>query len=385
MAGFGTFPFDARSPSRTKETIAIHGLKMKSAVLASLFATIGAVASPALAAGLTFAVVAPTEGPLAVLGQQVRDGARFAAAANGDTVVEIAEACDETDGAGIAGQIIAANARAAIGFLCTEGLAAALPALAEAKIPAITLSVRSGILMEDALKKKWPLFRLAPGPKAEAEKAVEVITRDWKSEPFALIDDGTIHARELVEAVRLQLEEIGMKATFVDTFRPAQEQQLTLVRRLAKTGVTHVFVGGDRTDVAVIARDAKAEKVSLALLGGEALLGADPLVPMTDGVQAIALPDYQALPDGKSVAAAMQAEGIVAEGYVLPAHAAVSVVAAAAAEGGDLIEKLTTGSFATALGPVAFGSDHELRDNPYRLLVWRDGAFTPADAEKEGK
>ncbi len=362
-----------------KGMIAIHGLRMKTAFIASLLAASVLAASPASAAGLALAVVAPKDGPLAILGEQVREGARFAAEANGDTVVEIAEACDESDGEGIARAILAADATAAVGFLCTEGLSAALPALADAKVPAVTLSVRSGILMEDALKKGWPLFRLAPGPKAEAEKAVEIITRDWKSEPFALIDDGTIHARELVEAIRLQLEEVGMKATFVDTYRPAQEQQLSLVRRLAKTGVTRVFVGGDRADIAVIARDAKAEKAALTLLGGEALTGADPLVPMTDGVEAIALPDYQALPEGRPVAVAMQDMGIVAEGYVLPAQAAVTALAAAAAEGGDLAERLAGGSFATAIGTVAFGADHELWENPYRLLVWRAGAFVPAE------
>ena len=378
-------PFDARGPILTKGGIAIHGLRMKTAALASLFAASVLAGAPAAAAGLTFAVVAPKDGPLAILGQQVRDGARFAAEANGDTVVEIAEACDETDGADIAKAILAADATAAVGFLCSEGLAASLPALAEANVPAVTLSVRSGILMEDALKKKWPLFRLAPGPKAEADKAVEVITRDWKAESFALIDDGTIHARELVEAVRLRLEEVGMKATFVDTYRPAQEQQLALVRRLAKTGATHVFVGGDRTDVAVIARDAKAEKKPLALLGGEALVGADSVVPMTDGVEAIALPDYGSLPEGAPVAAAMAEKDIVAEGYVLPAHAAVTVLATAVAGGGDLTQKLAAGSFPTAIGTIAFGADHELKENPYRLLVWRAGAFVPVDKAAESE
>lgn len=358
---------------------------MKTVFLVSLLGGVLLAGAPAMAAGLTFAVVAPEAGPLAILGQQVRDGARFAAEANGDTVVEIPEACDETDGNAIAKAILSAGADAAVGFLCTEGLAAALPALAEAKVPAITLSVRSGILMEDALKRKWPLFRLAPGPKAEADKAVEIITRDWKSDPFALIDDGTIHARELVETVRLRLEDVGMKAAFVDTFRPAQEQQLTLVRRLAKTGVTHVFVGGDRADVAVIARDAAAEKQPLVLLGGEALIGADPTVAMTDGVQAIALPDYQSQPEGEPVAKAMLARGIVAEGYVLPAHAAVTALAVAAAEGGDLLEKLAAGRFETAIGALAFGADHELGANPYRLLVWRAGAFVPADAALESE
>lgn len=357
---------------------------MKTALLASLIGALALAVPPAAARGLTVAVVAPKEGPLAILGQQIRDGARFAAEADGDTVVEIAEACDESDGTGIATQILAADASAAIGFLCTEGLAASLPALAEAKVPAVTLSVRSGILMEDALKRKWPLFRLAPGPKAEAEKAVEVITRDWKSEPFALIDDGTIHARELAEAVRLHLEDVGMKAAFVDTFRPAQEQQIALVRRLAKTGVTRVFIGGDRTDAAVIARDASAEKAPFRLLGGEALVGADPAVPMADGVEAIALPDYALTPEGRPVADAMKEKGIVAEGYVLPAHAAMTALAAAAgAEGGDLAERLAAGSFATAVGTLSFGADHELRENPYRLLTWRAGAFVPAEDRAE--
>lgn len=348
---------------------------MKTALLSSFAALL--FASSAFAEGLTFAVVAPQEGPLVLLGEQVRAGAQAAAEAAGDRIVAVAEACDETDGDRIARAILAAEATAAVGFLCTEGLSASLPALAEAGVPAVTLSVRSGILMEDALKKGWPLFRLAPAPKAEAGKAVEVIARDWTAEPFALIDDGTIHARELTEAIRLRLEEIGMKATFVDTFRPAQEQQITLVRRLAKTGVTRVFVGGDRTDTAIIARDAMAERANVRLLGGEQLIAADTSVPMTDGVQAIALPDYASLAAGAPVAAALQEKGIAAEGYVLPAHAAVTLLTAAAKDGGELTKALEGKTFATALGPVAFGADHELADNPYRLLEWRGGAFVP--------
>ena len=352
-------------------------------VLAATFAAF-ALAAPAGAAGLTFAVVAPAEGPLAILGKQVRDGARFAAEASGDRIVEIGEACEEADGGAIAQAILAADAAAALGFLCTEGLAAALPVLAETGVPAVTLSVRSGILMEDALKRGWPLFRLAPGPHAEADKVVDVVTRDWKAEPFALIDDGTIHARELVEAVRLRLEEIGMKATFVDTFRPAQEQQLALVRRLEKTGVTRVFVGGDRADTAVIARDAESEGVNIGLLGGEALIAADQAVPMAEGVRAVGLPDYAALPEAKAVAGAMAEKGVIAEGYVLPAHAAVMLLSQAASRG-PLAETLQQGSYPTAIGRLAFGDDHELRDNPYRLLEWQAGAFVPVEPAAEGE
>lgn len=348
-----------------------------------------ACAMPATADGRKLAVVAPTDGPYAILGAQVLAGARMAAEARSDTVVPIAEACDEAADGAVDTAILAAGVDAAVGFLCTDALSAALPALAEAGIPAITVSVRAGVLMEDALKKDWPLFRLAPAPGAEAEKAVEVITRDWAAEPFALIDDGTIHARELTEAIRLKLEELGLKPAFVDTFRPAQEQQLALVRRLSSTGVTRVFIGGDRTDTAIIARDAKAEGFALRFLGGEALMGADQPVALPDGVRAIALPPYDRLPAADAVVKAFAEDEIVAEGYVLPAHAAATIALSAVEITGreerPITETILKGRFDTVIGPVRFGASHELAENPYRLLEWRSGAFVPVDPQGQGQ
>ncbi|MDX3924862.1 MAG: branched-chain amino acid ABC transporter substrate-binding protein [Shinella sp.] len=355
--------------------------------ITTLLSAMFLAAASAAAAPLKIAVVAPTEGPLAILGRQILDGARFAAASNGAEIVAVPETCEEGGGKEWVQDAIGAGVQAAIGFLCTESLENALSRMAAAGIPAITLSVRSRILMEDALKKNWPLFRLAPAPDAEAEKAAEIIIRDWKAEPFALIDDGTIHARELVEALRLRLEEVGMKPAFLDTFRPAQEQQLSLVRRLARTGATHVFVGGDRNDTAIIARDARAEGLALSFLGGESLMAADQQVAMPDGVRTIAPPPYDLLAPGRATAQAMEEKGLAPEGYVMPAYAAVSLLEQAAAQAGGrpLPDAILSGSFSTIIGSVAFGTDHELRDNPYKLLEWRDGRFVPVDTTPESE
>ncbi|MBB3975039.1 branched-chain amino acid transport system substrate-binding protein [Rhizobium azooxidifex] len=340
-----------------------------------------ALADPAVAAGPRIAVVAPASGPLAILGEQVRAGARVAARASGAELVEIGEACSEQGDSAIAPAIVSAKAVAAIGFLCTEDLQSVLPALAEAGIPVLTLSARSGVLMEDALKRNWPLFRLAPAPGMEAQKAVDVIAAEWATEPFALIDDGTIHARELVEAVRLKLEERGMKPVFVDTYRPAQEQQIGLVRRLVRAGATRVFVGGDRGDMAIILRDARAERLPLSFMGGEMLMAADAQIKLANGAQAIVLPADGVTPEGIALAAAMKETGIIAEGYVFPAHAAVTVVsraaAAASAANQPLDVLLRQQTFPTVLGAIGFGENHELRDNPYRRMEWRDGRFQP--------
>lgn len=331
--------------------------------------------TPALAAGARLAVVAPTEGPFALLGKQIAAGAGFQAVTRGSELVLIPETCDAATSTDLSKAIIASGAEVVIGFLCTESLEATLPALAEAGIPAITLGVRSGIIMEDALKKGWPLYRFAPSSTAEAEKIARTILARWTTEPLALIDDGTIYGRELVESIRTILAENGMTPVFSDTYRPAQEQQVGLVRRLAKNGATHVFIGGDRNDVSIIARDARAERIPLALMGGEALLAANQPVPLENGVLAVGLPDLAEA--GKTVAEAMRADGIEVEGYVLPAFAAVSMVEQAkdVIGEGTLAAALQKGPFPTVVGEVGFSASHELQANPYRLLEWRDDRF----------
>jgi branched-chain amino acid transport system substrate-binding protein len=337
---------------------------------------------PISAAELKLAVVAPKSGPYEVLGDQVRQGAALAAGRLSISLVEIDETCEAGNGKAIAAAIAAAGAKAAIGFLCSESLEDVLPDLKQTAIPAFTLSVRWKGLMEDALKQGWPLFRLAPNADQEAAKLADVILRDWAGAAVALLEDGTIRGRELTEAIRTSLEERGLKPAFIDTFRPGQEQQLALVRRVRNAGVTHAFIGGDRNDMAIIARDARSEGLPLTLLGGEALRAADEPVPLEDGVLAVGLIETPQGPAAAGLSADLDKAKVMPEGYVIPAHAAVTILADAwgisTAMGTPVADALVGTTFETALGPITFGEDHELTENPYRLLVWQDDSFQAA-------
>lgn len=331
------------------------------------------------AAGINIGLVAPQGGNFAALGAQMTAGANFQAQAVQDTITPIDEPCSENSGQAIADALIKAKVQVAIGFLCSESLEGALPSLKDAGIPAITVSVRSHILMEDAHKNGWPFFRLAPADGAEAKRIVGVILQNWAAEPLALVDDGTIHGRELIDAVRNGLDENGLKPVFNDTLRPGQDQQISLVRRLKKAGATALLVGGDRSDIAIIARDAAAEKINLQIMGGDAMRAADQPVPLADGVLAVTTPDYAALPPATTMAQALRAAGIEPEGYVLPTATAASIadqaITAALAEKTTAAARLVGTTWQTPIGPLAFGNDHELTDNPYRLLEWRDHRF----------
>lgn len=351
-------------------------LRITTAALLTL--ALGYSSAADLAAAATIGVVAPKSGPYALLGQQIFQGAR--AAANGNTIVEIDESCDEAGGAAAAKALTDAGAKIAVGFLCVETLASAMPALTAVSVPAITIAVRSRILMEDARRNGWPLLRMAPSDGIEADRIAAAITERWKAEPIAFIDDGTIYGRELVSAVRQKLEPFGISPVFTDTLRPGQEQQIALIRRLQKAGATHVLIGADRNDVAIVARDAEAENVPMTVLGGDVMRAADRPVELRDGVLAVALPDYESLPDAAQAVAALRAGGVEPDGDVLPAYAAVQIAARMASGTGVVpIQAFLDTRFDTVIGEIAFGPDHELIDNPYRLLEWRGTAFVPVD------
>jgi branched-chain amino acid transport system substrate-binding protein len=340
------------------------------------------VAAPqaGFAAGPRIAVVAPMSGNLEILGDQIRLGAVQAADGKAE-IVTVDETCVDKSGSDIAEKIKEADVIAAIGFLCVDSLDGGLPVLAEARIPAITLSVRSPVLMEDSLKKGWPFFRLAPSTSAERDMIVQEIFAQWKDKPFALLDDGTIMSREMIDAVRQALEQKGMKAAFIDNFRPAQEVQTQLIRRLAKAGITHVFAASDRNDMSVMARDAKAMKINLTFMGGDALNGTNQPVPLEPGTFAVTLPDPHSLASAKPVVDLIEKQNKSTEGYVLPAYSAITLVVEAneiaSGSGAPLADALSSTPFETAIGEIRFNEAHELAVNPFRMLVWDGNRFVP--------
>ncbi|MDO1584520.1 branched-chain amino acid ABC transporter substrate-binding protein [Rhizobium oryzicola] len=337
------------------------------------------------ASAATIGVVAPKNGPYAMLGAQILDGAR--AAAGEDTLVEVEESCEQGSGKQIAQKLKDAKVSIAVGFLCVETLSETLPILKDAGIAALTVSVRSKILMEDSLRYGWPFFRLAPVDGEEGQKLADTILSQWQTKSIALVDDGTIYGRDLVSVIRQRLETGGIKPAFTDTLRPGQEQQLSLVRRLAKTGATHVFVGADRNDVAIMARDVAGDNLGLTFLGGDALRAANRPVALKDGVLAVALPDYALLPEAANAVVILRTGNIEPDGYVLPAFAAVQVASEAAkrmtSQNITASQSLTDSSTETVIGRLRIGKDHELVDNPYRLQEWRGGSFRPVGPATE--
>lgn len=341
---------------------------------------VATIALTSAANAATIGVVAPHNGPYSILGAQVLRGAKAALQDSGHQIVEINESCENGSSTAIAEELVNSKASIAIGFLCTESLQGGIEFLAASNIPMLSLSSRASGLIEDAQKYNWPFYRMAPALSDEAQGATVAIISHWKGMPIALIDDGTIYSRELTDNIRLQLENLGLKPSFVDTLRPGQENQVALVRRLARLNINHAFVAADRNDVAIIGRDANANGAKLTLMSGEAMKAANIPVPTTSGTLAVIEPDSRDQPLAKAVVDRLEADGgAVVEGYVLPAYAAAqlakSALDASQNEKKPLNELLSTRSFETILGPIRFNEQKGLSSNPFKLQQWNGAAF----------
>jgi len=354
---------------------------MQPALKTMLAAAVLALAGGAQADTLKVGFAAPLDGPFALLGAQMRAGAEIAAEDAGAELVVTDDECTAEGGDKAARTLAGAGVEAVAGFLCVEAIEAALPVFKESGIAVVTPGVRANGLTDRRVRTGWPVWRLAPRADAEAAAIAAILPKRWRTEHFAIVDDGTIHGRELAESLRLAAEIAGLKPVFIDTYRPQMENQIGLVGRLARAGATHVFVGGDRDDIAIMARDAGQLGHDLVFAGGEALR-APGEVPLAAGTLMIAPPEWAGRIDADAVQRFAEA-GIVPEGYVLPAHAAATValeaLRRAQAENRTAADILSGGRFETLLGPVSFDDKGDPAHFPFLLHRYDGDRFLPAD------
>ncbi len=325
---------------------------------------------------LVLGVAAPLAGANEILGRQIVAGAERAAGDAGARVIEVDSGCNADGGREAADALIAARVTVATGFLCAASLEAALPKLTAAAIPVIDVGVRAARIQRLRDKDGALVWRLAPAADAVAQALGAFVRERWSDTPFALVDDGTPQARDLADKVRRALEDSGLRAAVNETYRPAEEKQFPIARRLQQSGIARVLFLGARSDTAIILRDAAEIGLRIEAAGGESLVDAADGPPLPSGVIAVA--------SGFDVDWVPSETAPEDEGYARTARtgAEIAIEAArrAAAEGRSIADVLNAETFVTSAGLVRFQGDGSAGVVTFRTYRW-DGTRFVADAE----
>ena len=267
------------------------------------------------------------------------------------------------------------------GYFCSEPAEVAASYLKESGIPILVTEARSVRLMTDRQKEEWNLWRMAPGDDFPAEAAFQALSKRWKNKPYALVDDGTIYGRTLVDEFRARMEEIELKPQFVDNFRAAQSTQAGLIRRLRNSGVQAAFIGASADDISVISRNIAELGGNFDIVGGE-VMNILPFQttgdPLPKGILAILEPEPDQLASTKILRVQLALENIDPEPFVFKGYAAMQVILQAVKDTREkTIDTLQTGVFKTILGDVKFGAEGSNIYNHFSLYQWDGKTFQP--------
>ena len=319
-------------------------------------------------AAQSIGLILPLDGRFAETAKLIRQGVETIIGSSADITV-ISNECDADQTSLDAEKL--SEAVLVIGPLCFEAaeqLTRLLnPKDAADRIPVLAIGPRSPLLERARSRDGLPLFVLGKGSSAEPDAIMEKAIPAFDGKPFALIDDGAVHGRFLVDVIGLAGEARGIKPVTVATFRPLQSTQRALLQRLARSGVEALFIAGAPEDVVTIARDMAA----LGLSWDIAVADQAALLPYAEGLEN--LPDdlivLRERPSPEAVGPSLTPPERDALAYgIVAGEIALQVLTGTKLEAGQ--------SFQSTLGKITFPTEGRTDIRPYELKRW--GAIKPA-------
>ena len=334
----------------------------------------------------TIAISIPKSGDFAEIGSQFEIGANLAMELFGEGhVIFVADDGCDPDLAGLAAEDIKSIKPAIVtGMICNTAALSLANKLQEDKTPLLIAGARSIRLIKDRDREEWNIWRMSPGDDDPAIAIANYISRNLKDTAFALVDDGTIYGRSLTDAIRLKLDDSGMKPQFADTFRAAQSTQSGMLRRLQRSGVEIAFVAAATTeDLFTVAKDHNSLKIKNRLVLSEQLASLPYLeeaANVGDGIMIAMQPPYENSIESRPLTELLAERGIQPSKAIYDGYAAIQVALSVMGDDYEATtNNLATRRFETIIGAVEFDNQGRNTHNPYKLFIWQNGSLEPLE------
>ncbi len=317
-------------------------------------------------------------GKASLLGKQIELGVRLASQTADNLRLEVQDsACDPRQAQKAAVKLLRLNVSVVVGPICSKAMYAAIKVLSPAGITVISPYIRASRIALGRKKQNWRVFTLADDANSEAAAIAKLLLERWQGKAYAIADDGSIYGRGLADQFRTLAELSGQKPVALANYRPLQSNQISMIRRLAKSGLEALFVGGEAVDIAQIARDVKKLGLNIEIAGGESLSllpYEDDALSVPQGVLAVMPVEPARYQAAAGLVNNLKRQNIDSEGGIIPGFALMQIAIAASKSGKTNIEGQ---KFVTILGKVSFSKTGYANAYPYQLHVWRDGQIKP--------
>ena len=184
-------------------------------------------------------------------------------------VIAYQEDCSAASAEAVAGQIVARGAHVVIGHMCSVAAIAAAPIYARHGITMITPGARSPRLTD---QRAGPgIFRLTGrDDRFGAETAALVGTR-FAARRIAIVNDLSVQARTLADAVVRELEARGISPVLRATYIAGEREYKTVIDKLAAAEADVIVIPAQPVEAAIIVDGMRARNMHATLIGSEIL------------------------------------------------------------------------------------------------------------------
>jgi branched-chain amino acid transport system substrate-binding protein len=313
------------------------------------------------ASPIVIAVAGPMSDDLARFGTQMKEGAERAVTeinAHGGVlgrplklVVED-DRCQRDHATAVAEDAADDGAVFVVGHFCSGSSIPASEVYHEHNILMITPASSNPRLTDDAASKGWrTVFRVYGRDDRQAEFAGAEIARKFAGKKVAIIGDQSTSGGMLLSAVRRSMTQAGLQPALVDTVAADQPNYADLIHQLKIKGIQVLYYAGDSQAAGEIIKEARAEGLSLQLLGSDAFYTDDFLRaagPAAEGTM------FTAEADANPSAPANETHDSAVRSYAAVQLWAAAVAKAGTTDANKVADVLRAGSWNTVLGPVSF-------------------------------
>jgi branched-chain amino acid transport system substrate-binding protein len=231
------------------------------------------------------------------------------------------------------------------------------------------------------------VFRVIGRDDAQGGVAGNYLADHWGDKKIAILHDITTYGVGLADETRKQLNKRGVTEAVYQAYTPGKNDYSAEIAALQAAHVAVLYVGGQHTEAALMARAAHDRHYVLQLVSGDAMATEEfGLIagPAAEGTLFTFGPDPRRNAEAAPVVARFRAESFEPEGYTLYTYAAVQAWAQAVKQAGSLdlkavIASLRSHQFDTVLGRIGFDHKGDVTTPSWVWYVWKGGKYVPLE------
>jgi branched-chain amino acid transport system substrate-binding protein len=302
-----------------------------------------------------------------VLGQKVR-------------LVVTDDACEGPQAVAAAEKLVGDGVVFVVGHYCSAASIPASEVYFKAGVVQISPGSTNPMLTEQG---RGTVFRVCGRDDLQGVFAGDYLADHFAGSKIAVVHDGTIYGKGLVEETKKQLNKRGVAEALFETIVPGQSDYSRLIEKLRAAGVSVLYFGGYAAEAGLIVRTTHETGLALRLVSGDALSTKEFILvagPAGEGTVFTFFPDPRRSPAAAKLIERFREGGFDPEGQTLYSYAAVQVWSQAVEKAGattadKVITALHSNKFATVLGPISFDAKGDVEQPRFEWYVWRRDSY----------